>query len=100
MRDGLHACYVKPKHGVFGAKMILLRNGKKSSFVIDPSSMLEYQKNVLFKNEHFTVLLRAVFYFHEELVNRGDPTNRPPSDRVHLGGNDHSDIAFGEKISA
>jgi hypothetical protein len=60
--------------------------------------MLDYQKNVLFKNEHFTVLLTAAFHLNEELVNRGDPTNLPPSDTAHLGGNDHSDIAFGEKL--
>jgi hypothetical protein len=47
--------------------------------------MLDYQKNVLFKNEHFTVLLRAAFHPNEELVNRRDPTNVPPSDMAHLG---------------
>jgi hypothetical protein len=60
--------------------------------------MLDYQKNVLFKNEHFTVLLTAAFHLNEELVNRGDPTNLPPSDTAHLGGNNHHDIAFVEKL--
>ena len=59
--------------------------------------MLDYQKNVLFKNEHFTVLLRAAFHPNEELVNRTDPTNLPPSDMAHLGGNNDSDVAFEEK---